>query len=95
MVIIGGIDAWRACGCADHEDGGASVCSNSISVRRDLLEGRRLAPIKVDLLSPDKLEDIKRHIAQKIAASAKKADHARAADRPIAVADSLRVRSNN
>ena len=76
MIIIGGTAQWRAYGCAGHKDGGTAVCSNAITVRRDIVESRLLVPIKADLLSPEKLEDIKRRVAQKIAAKPKVVDGA-------------------
>jgi DNA invertase Pin-like site-specific DNA recombinase len=76
MVIVGGSDVWRAYGCAGHKDGGATVCVNSITVRRDILEARLLAPIKAELLSPAKLEDIQRRVAIKIAGKPNAKDNA-------------------
>jgi len=74
MVIVGGTGAWRAYGCSGNKHGGTAVCANGISVRQEIVESRLLEPIKVDLLSPEKLEDIKRRVAQKIAAKPKTAD---------------------
>ena len=67
MVIVGGTKEWRAYGCAGHKDGGEAVCANGISVRKDILESRLVAPIKTELLSPERIADIDRRVSQKIA----------------------------
>jgi hypothetical protein len=76
MVIVGGTNAWRAYGCSGNKHGGDGVCTNAISVRQEIVESRLLAPIKADLLSAEKLEEIRRRVAQKIAAKPKAVDNA-------------------
>jgi hypothetical protein len=46
MVVVGGTKAWRAYGCSENKHGGDAACSNGISVRREIVENRLLAPIK-------------------------------------------------
>jgi site-specific DNA recombinase len=76
MVVVGGTDAWRAYGCSGNKHGGSAVCANDISVRQGIVEARLLAPIKTDLLSPEKLDALRRRVAQKIAAAPKVTDNA-------------------
>jgi site-specific DNA recombinase len=76
MVIVGGTKAWRAYGCSGNKHGGIGVCANGISVRQEIVELRLLAPIRTDLLTPEKLADLGRRVAQKQAAAPKAADHA-------------------
>jgi site-specific DNA recombinase len=76
MVVVGGTDAWRAYGCSGNKNGGAAVCANGISVRQGIVESRLLVPIKTELLSPEKLEALRRRVAQKIAAAPKATDNA-------------------
>jgi site-specific DNA recombinase len=76
MVVVGGSSAWRAYGCSGNKYGGAAVCANGISVRQKVVEERLLAPIKADLLSPERLEALGRRVAQKVAAGPKAANTA-------------------
>jgi site-specific DNA recombinase len=71
MVVTGGQGAFRAYGCSGNKDGGDAVCANGISVRQSIVESRLLAPIKTELLTPEKLEDLRRRVAQKAATAPK------------------------
>jgi DNA invertase Pin-like site-specific DNA recombinase len=76
MVIIGGTQGWRAYGCSGNKFGGASVCSNDLSVRKELLEARLVEPIKRDLRAPTLLADLQARVVQRIAARPKPHDQA-------------------
>jgi site-specific DNA recombinase len=76
MVVIGGTGAQRAYGCSGHKDGGAAVCTNGTTVRQQIAELRLLEPIRNNLLSPEKLEELRRRVVQKVAAAPKTIDHA-------------------
>jgi site-specific DNA recombinase len=66
LVIVGGTKVWRAYGCAGHKDGGASVCTNGLTVRQQLLEERLVRPMKRDLLSPQLLANLEARSQAKI-----------------------------
>jgi len=76
MVVIGGTDAFRAYGRAGNKDGGNAVCANGIRVRQSIVESRLLGPIKDELLTSEKLEALRRRVAQKAATVPKAANPA-------------------
>lgn len=53
-------------GCATHKNRGASVCDNSVTVSRRIVEDRLLKSIKDQLLEPGRLEQFKREAAKAI-----------------------------
>jgi hypothetical protein len=77
MVVIGGTGAFRAYGCSGNKDGGNAICPNGIAVRQSIVQSRLLAPIKNELLTPQKLDALRRRVAQKVAAAPKGANPAR------------------
>jgi site-specific DNA recombinase len=76
MVIVGGTSAWRAYGCSGNKHGGSAVCVNGLSVRQETVEARLLRPIKEELLTPEKLEALRKRVDQKVATAPKAADSA-------------------
>lgn len=61
---IVGRDAY---GCASQVNGGSSACSNTLRVKRSLVESKLLAGIKEDLLKPEIIEEVGRRVRRIIA----------------------------
>jgi site-specific DNA recombinase len=66
MVVVGGTGPWRAYGCSGNKHGGVAVCANGISVKQQTVESRLLAPIRTELLSAEKLEQLRKRVIQKV-----------------------------
>lgn len=59
--------------CSSCKHGGAAVCSNSVRVRRTVIEAGLLRGMRTDLLAPEVIEEAERRFAKGMAAEERKA----------------------
>jgi len=50
--------------CASRVNGGAAACGSDVRVKRETIEAGLLAGIKSDLLAPDVMAEVRRHVHQ-------------------------------
>jgi len=50
--------------CASRLNGGAAACASDVRVKREIIESGLLAGIKNDLLAPDVMAEVRRHVHQ-------------------------------
>jgi hypothetical protein len=71
LVISGGQGKFKSYCCSSYKDGGKAACTNSITVRKSIVQSRLLASIKDDLLTDAVVAEVARRVAQEIAKPAK------------------------
>jgi hypothetical protein len=48
--------------CASRVNGGAAACTSDVRIKREIIESGLLAGIKNDLLAPDVMAEVRRHV---------------------------------
>lgn len=74
--------------CASRINGGAAACASDVRIKRDIIESRLLAGIKNDLLAPDVMAEVRRHVHQVVRDNARtspdKQERLQAVERKVA-----------